>query len=228
MRGMEVVGDLFGDGKMSLPQVVKTARVMKKAVAYLLPFMEEETDAAGSAVTTRGTVVMATVKGDVHDIGKTIVVSLLKANGFEVLDLGRDVKTERFIEEAERFNADIIGSSALLTTTMGAQKKLEETLKKTGLKSRYKTMVGGAPVAKHATFRRIKSVEDLETALSQAIAGGSGAGAVSGLEQNGVKVSHGHGGVDPLDVLQSFLAHPESLSQSPCNHNDHDHHHCRH
>ena len=86
------------------------------------------------------------MEGDVHDIGKTIVISLLKANGFEVKDLGRDVSTARFIQEAEDFKADIIGSSSLLTTTMPAQKKLEDELKKAGLKERYKTMVGGAPV----------------------------------------------------------------------------------
>ena len=81
-----------------------------------------------------------------HDIGKTIVVSLMRANGFEVLDLGRDVPTDRFIEAAEKFNADIIGSSTLLTTTMPMQKELEEDLKKAGLKDKYKTIVGGAPV----------------------------------------------------------------------------------
>ncbi|MCJ7630025.1 MAG: cobalamin-dependent protein [Longimicrobiales bacterium] len=90
--------------------------------------------------------VIATVEGDVHDIGKTIVVSLLKANGFEVNDLGRDVSVARLIEEADKFDANIIGTSALLTTTMGAQKQLEEELKKAGLKGRFKTMVGGAPV----------------------------------------------------------------------------------
>jgi len=91
-------------------------------------------------------VIIATVEGDVHDIGKTIVASLLKANGFVVKDLGRDVAMARLIEEADRFDANIIGTSALLTTTMGAQKQLEEELKKAGLKDRFKTMVGGAPV----------------------------------------------------------------------------------
>ena len=81
-----------------------------------------------------------------HDIGKTIVVSLLRANGFDVLDLGRDVPIARFIEEAEKYGADIIGSSTLLTTTMAVQKELEEELKKAGLKQKYKTIVGGAPV----------------------------------------------------------------------------------
>ena len=83
-----------------------------------------------------------------HDIGKTIVVSLLRANGFDVLDLGRDVPPQRFIEEAEKFNADIIGSSTLLTTTMPVQKEIEEELKTAGLKEKFKTIVGGAPVTR--------------------------------------------------------------------------------
>jgi trimethylamine corrinoid protein len=102
---------------------------------------------------TRGRVIIATVEGDVHDIGKTIVASLLKANGFEVKDLGRDVAMAKLIEEADRFDANIIGTSALLTTTMGAQKQLEEELKKAGLKDRFKTMVGGAPVTQRWATR---------------------------------------------------------------------------
>ena len=140
--GINEVGDLFGTGQLFLPELIRAANAMQAATEIINEAIPE-----GSGQTS-GRMVIGTVEGDVHDIGKTIVVSLMKANGFEVLDLGRDVKTERFIEEAERFNADIIGCSALLTTTMGAQKKLEETLKKAGLKSRYKTMVGGAPVTR--------------------------------------------------------------------------------
>ncbi len=138
--GITEVGDLFGIGQLFLPELIRAAKAMQAATDIINDAIPEGASQDG------GRMVIGTVEGDVHDIGKTIVVSLLKANGFEVLDLGRDVKTERFIEEAERFNADIIGSSALLTTTMGAQKKLEETLKKAGLKGRFKTMVGGAPV----------------------------------------------------------------------------------
>jgi trimethylamine corrinoid protein len=94
----------------------------------------------------KGKIIIGTVEGDIHDIGKTIVVSLLKANGFEVYDLGRDIPTEKFLEKADEVGADIIGTSALLTTTMEGQKKLELALKKAGLKGKYKTMVGGAPV----------------------------------------------------------------------------------
>ena len=93
-----------------------------------------------------GKVIVATVEGDVHDIGKTIVVSLFKANGFEVMDLGRDVGIDKIIDEAEKFGANIIGTSTLLTTTMVVQKELEQALKKAGLREKYKTIVGGAPV----------------------------------------------------------------------------------
>ncbi len=140
--GITEVGDLFGTGQLFLPELIKAAKAMQAATDIINAALPEGGGQAG------GRMVIGTVEGDVHDIGKTIVVSLLKANGFEVLDLGRDVKTERFIEEAERFNADIIGSSALLTTTMGGQKKLEEALKAAGLKGRFKTMVGGAPVTR--------------------------------------------------------------------------------
>ena len=138
--GINKVGDLFGSGRLFLPELVMSANAMEQVTGLInesIPSDQEQ---------TRGRVVIATVEGDVHDIGKTIVVSLLKANGFEVNDLGRDVPMARLIEEADKFNADIIGNSALLTTTMGAQKQLEEELKAAGLKDRFKTMVGGAPV----------------------------------------------------------------------------------
>jgi trimethylamine corrinoid protein len=138
--GITKVGDLFGSGRLFLPELVMSANAMERVTALLNESIPSEQGQA------KGRVVLATVEGDVHDIGKTIVVSLLKANGFEVLDLGRDVAVAKLIEEADKFDADIIGTSALLTTTMGAQKQLEEELKEAGLKGRFKTMVGGAPV----------------------------------------------------------------------------------
>lgn len=138
--GINKVGDLFETGKIFLPGLVYSATAMEKATEILNAAIPSE-DA-----TVSGKVVVGTVEGDVHDIGKTIVVALFKANGFDVLDLGRDVAIGRFIEEAEKFGADIIGSSTLLTTTMVGQKELEEELKKSGLKDKYKTIVGGAPV----------------------------------------------------------------------------------
>jgi len=118
MEGMNVVGDLFGEGKMFLPQVVKSARVMKQAVAHLIPFMEEEKAASGEAARSAGKVVMATVKGDVHDIGKNIVGVVLQCNGYEVIDLGVMVPCEKIIDTALAENADIIGLSGLITPSL--------------------------------------------------------------------------------------------------------------
>ena len=138
--GINKVGDLFDVGTLFIPELILSANAMQNAADIINAAIPE------SDRQTQGRFLIGTVEGDVHDIGKTIVVSLLKASGFEVKDLGRDVSTDRFIKEAEDFKADIIGTSSLLTTTMPAQQKLEEELKKAGLKERYKTMVGGAPV----------------------------------------------------------------------------------
>jgi len=138
--GINKVGDLFDVGTLFIPELVLSAKAMQDATDIINAAIPENDRQV------QGRFLIGTVEGDVHDIGKTIVVSLLKANGFEVKDLGRDVSTDRFIKEAEDFKADIIGTSSLLTTTMPAQQKLEEELKKAGLKERYKTMVGGAPV----------------------------------------------------------------------------------
>lgn len=118
MDGMNVVGDLFGAGKMFLPQVVKSARVMKKAVAYLMPFMEEEKEAMGLTTQSNGVVIMATVKGDVHDIGKNIVGVVLQCNGYEVVDLGVMVPCDTILQAARDHNADIIGLSGLITPSL--------------------------------------------------------------------------------------------------------------
>lgn len=140
VAGIQDVGDRFGRGELFLPELVQAADVMKivtEIVNQALPQHLSE---------KRGVIVIGTVKGDVHDIGKSIVVALLKANGFTVHDLGRDVPTEAFIEKATEINADIIGTSALLTTTMAQQKYMEEELKRAGLRDRFKTIIGGAPV----------------------------------------------------------------------------------
>jgi 5-methyltetrahydrofolate--homocysteine methyltransferase len=118
MRGMQTVGDLFGEGKMFLPQVVKSARVMKRAVNHLLPHMEAERAASGAADTKRGKVLIATVKGDVHDIGKNIVGVVLGCNGYEVVDLGVMVPCTKIIDEAVRHQADIVGLSGLITPSL--------------------------------------------------------------------------------------------------------------
>ena len=121
MDGMGVVGDLFGAGKMFLPQVVKSARVMKKAVAYLTPFMEAEKAAmvaAGQTVSAQGKIVLATVKGDVHDIGKNIVGVVLACNNYEVIDMGVMVPAEKILERAKAEKADMIGLSGLITPSL--------------------------------------------------------------------------------------------------------------
>jgi trimethylamine corrinoid protein len=162
--GINKVGELFGSGRLFLPELVMSANAMERVTELInesIPSDQEQ---------TQGRVIIATVDGDVHDIGKTIVVSLLKANGFAVKDLGRDVAMKRLIEEADNFDANIIGTSALLTTTMGAQKQLEEELKKAGLKGRFKTMVGGAPVTQRWA-KRIGAdafAEDAIAAVTQA------------------------------------------------------------
>lgn len=140
--GIKHLGDLFGRGEVFLPELIFGAEVMKKVTTEI----ESKMDA--SQVSTKGVFVIGTVEGDVHDIGKGIVASLVKTNGFDVYDIGREVPAEVFIEKVKEFNADFLGSSALLTTTMTEQKKIEELMEKAGLKGKVKTLVGGAPVTK--------------------------------------------------------------------------------
>lgn len=139
--GINEVGELFGEGQIFLPELILSANAMQDVITVINAQLETE-----GVKQAQGRIILGTVEGDLHDIGKTIVVSLLKANGFEVKDLGRDVPVDRFIEEAEAFGADVIGTSALLTTTMSVQKELEDKLKEKGLKGKLKTVVGGAPV----------------------------------------------------------------------------------
>ena len=140
ISGISIVGDLFGSGKLFLPDLILAAEAMKTATEVCNEALPKE------RIEKRGKVVIGTVEGDIHDIGKAIVVSLLQANGFEVYDLGRDVPIQKFIDKAQEVGADVIGSSCLLTTTMEGQKKLEQELKKQGLRDKFRTIIGGAPV----------------------------------------------------------------------------------
>ncbi len=140
--GIQKVGDLWEKGEYFLPELITSAECMKAAMAILQPELEK----AQIETKSLGKIVIGTVEGDIHDIGKNLVSSMLSANGFEVIDLGADVKMEQFIEKAEEEKADCICLSALLTTTMLGQKKLIETLKEKNLYGQYKVMVGGAPV----------------------------------------------------------------------------------
>ncbi len=152
MDGMNVVGDLFGAGKMFLPQVVRSARVMKKAVAYLLPFMKTEKEKAGGVHQTRGKLLMATVKGDVHDIGKNIVGVVLACNDFEVIDLGVMVPCEQILSEAKKHGVDMIGLSGLITPSLDEMVHVAREMQREGCN--LPLLIGGATTsAKHTAVK---------------------------------------------------------------------------
>ncbi len=150
MNGMNVVGDLFGAGKMFLPQVVKSARVMKKAVAHLIPYIEAEKSTDARA---KGRILMATVKGDVHDIGKNIVGVVLACNNYEVIDLGVMVPAARIIEEAKKHNADIIGLSGLITPSLDEMAHVAKEMQREGFKA--PLLIGGATTSRVHTAVKI-------------------------------------------------------------------------
>ena len=136
---MTQVGDGFANEEIPLPGVLVAAEAMTKAIEIMEPHIPIE-----DVAEKMGTIVLGTIEGDIHDIGKRIVVTMLRVYGFEVHDLGRDVPINDFVEKAKETNADIVGSSSLMTTTMSGQKILEEKLSKEGLKDKIKTMIGGA------------------------------------------------------------------------------------
>jgi trimethylamine corrinoid protein len=142
--GIQEVGDLWEKGEYFLPELISSAECMKAAMDVLQPEMAKTNVKSRSL----GKVVIGTIEGDIHDIGKNLVASMLQANGFEVFDLGADVKLERFIEKAEAERADLICLSALLTTTMLNQKRFIELLGTRGLSGKYKVLVGGAPATR--------------------------------------------------------------------------------
>ena len=142
--GVNYIGDQFGKGEAFLPELVMAGEAMKAAVATLEPELMK----LGSERETMGRVVLATVEGDIHEIGKTLVGTMLSASGFEVTDMGVDQPAEKIIGKALEINAQIIGMSALLTTTMVRQREVIEELDKEGLRQRIKVMVGGAPITK--------------------------------------------------------------------------------
>ncbi len=153
MDGMNTVGDLFGSGKMFLPQVVKSARVMKKAVAHLIPFIEAEKVLLGTESQSKGRIVMATVKGDVHDIGKNIVGVVLQCNGYEVIDLGVMVPWSKIIETAITERADMIGLSGLITPSLDEMVTVAEEMERAGLS--IPLLIGGATTSRLHTALKI-------------------------------------------------------------------------
>jgi 5-methyltetrahydrofolate--homocysteine methyltransferase len=156
MAGMSIVGDLFGEGKMFLPQVVKSARVMKKAVAYLMPFMEEEKRKSGNMSTNQGKILMATVKGDVHDIGKNIVGVVLACNNYEIIDIGVMVPAEKILETAQRENVDVIGLSGLITPSLDEMVYVAKEMERLGMKT--PLLIGGATTSRAHTAVKIDPV----------------------------------------------------------------------
>ena len=142
-KGMEVTGERFKKLEIYLPELIMAGDVFNAAMEILEP----EIMARGKSVARKGTIVIGTAKGDIHEIGKDIVAMLLKTAGFEVYNLGKDVSTPTFLQEAEKLKADIIGVSALLTTTLLGQKDLIDLLKETGKRDRYMVMVGGGPTS---------------------------------------------------------------------------------
>lgn len=155
MDGMNVVGDLFGAGKMFLPQVVKSARVMKKAVAYLLPFIEAEKAQSGSTEQdkTNGIIIMATVKGDVHDIGKNIVGVVLQCNNYTVVDLGVMVPAEKILAAAREYDADIIGLSGLITPSLDEMVNFAAAMEREGMQ--IPLLIGGATTSRAHTAVKV-------------------------------------------------------------------------
>lgn len=151
MDGMNVVGDLFGSGKMFLPQVVKSARVMKKAVAYLEPYIQAE---KGDTVTTKGKILMATVKGDVHDIGKNIVGVVLGCNNYDIVDLGVMVPAEKILKTAVEENVDVIGLSGLITPSLDEMVHVAREMQRMGLK--FPLLIGGATTSKTHTAVKVE------------------------------------------------------------------------
>ncbi|MGY3229823.1 5-methyltetrahydrofolate--homocysteine methyltransferase [Luteibacter sp. HA06] len=154
MSGMNIVGDLFGAGKMFLPQVVKSARVMKKAVAHLIPFIEEEKKISGDSAKNNGKIVLATVKGDVHDIGKNIVGVVLQCNNFEVFDLGVMVPTQKILDTAREVGADIIGLSGLITPSLEEMSQVAREMQRQNF--HVPLMIGGATTSRAHTALRIE------------------------------------------------------------------------
>jgi corrinoid protein of di/trimethylamine methyltransferase len=141
--GMEVVGEKFQDGEYFLPQMVIAANAMQQAMDLLEPELHARQQVSESA----GTVVIGTVKGDIHEIGKSLVATMMSAHGFRVYDVGVDVSAEAFVEKVKETNANLLGLSALLTTTMTAQREVIQAVEEAGIRDRVKVMVGGAPVS---------------------------------------------------------------------------------
>ena len=143
-EGIRKIGDLWDEGEIFLPELMLGGNIMQEAMKVLIPHLKEK-----SQKISLGTIVIATIEGDIHSIGKTIVATMLSANGFDVHDLGADVPAERIVDEALKYGARFIGVSALLTTTMTGQKKVVDILIEKNIRDKFKVILGGAPVSKN-------------------------------------------------------------------------------
>ncbi len=181
MNGMKTVGDLFGAGKMFLPQVVKSARAMKRAVAYLLPFMEQEKAESGGASRSQGKILMATVKGDVHDIGKNIVGVVLGCNNYEIVDLGVMVSTETILRTAVEQNCDVIGLSGLITPSLDEMVSVAREMQRRGMK--LPLLIGGATTSRQHTA--VKIAPEYEASVVHVLDASRAVGVVSSLRSAG-------------------------------------------
>jgi 5-methyltetrahydrofolate--homocysteine methyltransferase len=203
MAGMNIVGDLFGSGKMFLPQVVKSARVMKQAVAYLMPYMEKEkAERGGEQRNSAGKVVMATVKGDVHDIGKNIVGVVLQCNNYEVIDLGVMVPAAKILETAQQENADIVGLSGLITPSLDEMCHVAAEMERQGFE--VPLMIGGATTSRvhtavkiHPNYRRGQTVYVTDASRAVGVAQNlmsesARAGYVDGIRQEYARIAAAH------------------------------------
>jgi len=223
MAGMNVVGDLFGEGKMFLPQVVKSARVMKKSVAHLIPYIEAE---KGGVQQTKGRIIMATVKGDVHDIGKNIVGVVLQCNNFEVIDLGVMVPWSEILRVAKERQADIIGLSGLITPSLDEMVTVATEMERAGLK--IPLLIGGATTSRVHTALRIEPaysgptlhVLDASRAVGVATALTSDTGrdalvADTTAEYSRIRVERGDQGKTALATLAQARANAPVLAHAP-------------
>ncbi len=202
MDGMNVVGDLFGAGKMFLPQVVKSARVMKKAVAHLVPFIEEEKERAGTANRSKGKILLATVKGDVHDIGKNIVGVVLGCNNYEIIDLGVMVPAGKILETAKKEDVDVIGLSGLITPSLDEMVHVAKEMERDGFK--VPLLIGGATTSRVHTAVKISPgyegptvyVEDASRSVgvvSKLLAETQHQGFVAGVKQDYQRIRDSYG-----------------------------------
>ncbi|MCX2722162.1 methionine synthase [Roseibium salinum] len=205
MDGMNVVGDLFGSGQMFLPQVVKSARVMKKAVAYLMPFMEKEKkERGGTGVSTAGKILMATVKGDVHDIGKNIVGVVLQCNNFEVIDLGVMVPAAKILETAKQEKVDIVGLSGLITPSLDEMCHVAAELQREGLD--VPLLIGGATTSKIHTAVKIHPNYDRGQAIYVTDAGRAVGVASKLMSENGREPYYAQIRSEYIDIAEKHAA----------------------